>query len=181
MERRGDGSIKVSMETFTKKLLEKFWQGKINPSHSPLGMDKLSDDDPPDPDNYPVRPAIGNFIWLVVNLRFDIAPAVNVIARKQTKPTAKLVRLSGVFFVICQLLPTLLLFTRRFLQAVLSSNALQTARLMLTRWEAMLGFWENRLSLGKSSQQRVQSLLLVKLNCFSCAPQQRLVCGLLTF
>ena len=92
MERRGDGSIKVSMETFTKKLLDKFWQGKINPSHSPLGMDKLSDDDPPDTDNYPVRPAIGNFIWLVINLRFDIAPAVNVIARKQTKPTAKLVR-----------------------------------------------------------------------------------------
>ena len=92
MERREDGSIKVSMETFTKKLLEKFWQGKINPSHSPLGMDKLHDDDPPDTDNYPVRPAIGNFIWLAINLRFDIAPAVNVIARKQTKPTAKLVR-----------------------------------------------------------------------------------------
>jgi hypothetical protein len=47
MERRGDGSIAVSMETFTKKLLENFWQGKINPSYSPLGMDKLSDDDPP--------------------------------------------------------------------------------------------------------------------------------------
>ena len=92
LERRADYSIKVSMETFTKKLLEKFWQGKINPSYSPLGLDKLQDDDPPDTDNYPVRPAIGNFIWLVVNLRFDIAPAVNVIARKQTKPSAKLVK-----------------------------------------------------------------------------------------
>ena len=92
MERFQDGSIKVSMETFTKKLLEKFWQGKINSSYSPLGLDKLRDDDPPDTDNYPVRPAIGNFIWLVINLRFDIAPAVNVIASRQTKPSAKLVK-----------------------------------------------------------------------------------------
>ena len=92
MERFQDGSIKVSMETFTKKLLEKFWQGKINSSYSPLGLDKLCDYDPPDTDNYPVRPAIGNFIWLVINLRFDIAPAVNVIASRQTKPSAKLVK-----------------------------------------------------------------------------------------
>ena len=42
---------------------------------------------------YPVRAAIGNFIWLVINLRFDIAPAVNVIARKQTRrATTKVVR-----------------------------------------------------------------------------------------
>ena len=92
MDRFHDGSIKVSMETFTKKLLEKFWQGKINPSFSPLGLDKLHDDDPPDTETYPVRPAIGNFIWLVINLRFDIAPAVNYIARRQTKPSAKLVK-----------------------------------------------------------------------------------------
>ena len=56
-----------------------------------MGLDKLSDD-PPDTDNYPVRPAIGNFIWLAINLRFDIAPAVNVIACRQTKPSAKLVK-----------------------------------------------------------------------------------------
>ena len=99
MERFQDGSIKVSMETFTRKLLEKFWQGKINSSFSPLGLDKLCDDDPPDTDNYPVRPAIGNFIWLAINLRFDIAPAVNVIARKQTKPSAKLVKfIKACFF-----------------------------------------------------------------------------------
>ena len=89
---RVDGSIRISMKTFTEKLLEKFWQGKINHSNSPLGMDKLSDDDPPDNDNYPVRAAVGNFIWLVINVRFDIAPAVNIIARKQTRPTAKVVK-----------------------------------------------------------------------------------------
>ena len=43
-----DGSIRISMETFTEKLLEKFWQGKVNHSYSPLGMDKLLDEDPPD-------------------------------------------------------------------------------------------------------------------------------------
>ena len=59
---RVDGSIRISMKTFTEKLLEKFWQGKVNHSYSPLGMDKLLDEDPPDKDNYPVRAAIGNFI-----------------------------------------------------------------------------------------------------------------------
>ena len=68
MDRFQDGSIKVS------KLLEKFWQGKINPSYSPLGMDKLHDDDPPDTETYPIRPAIGNFIWLAINVRLTLLP-----------------------------------------------------------------------------------------------------------
>ena len=138
MERFQDGSIKFSMETFTRKLLEKFWQGKINSSYSPLGLDKLCDDDPPDTDNYPVRPAIGNFIWLAINLRFDIAPAVNVIACRQTKPSAKL----SVFSVTCQRPPILHLSTRVFPQHVPHFSVLQTAPSMLTPWEAMLGFLE---------------------------------------
>ena len=48
---RVDGSIRIFMKTFTEKLLEKFWQGKVNHSYSPLGMDKLLDEDPPDKDN----------------------------------------------------------------------------------------------------------------------------------
>ena len=44
---RVDGTITISMQTFTEKLLEKFWQGKINPSYSPSSMEKLMDDDPP--------------------------------------------------------------------------------------------------------------------------------------
>ena len=33
-----DGSIRISMKTLTEKLLEKFWQGKVNHSYSPLGV-----------------------------------------------------------------------------------------------------------------------------------------------
>jgi hypothetical protein len=87
-----DQSIRVSMKTFTEKLLEKFWIGKINHCYSPASMDKLEDEDPPDTEHYPVRQACGNLIWLIINVRFDIAAAFNIIARKQAKPTAKMVR-----------------------------------------------------------------------------------------
>ena len=87
------GAITISMQTFTEKLLAKFWgESKINQSYSPSSMEKMMDDDAPDLTNYPVRAACGNFIWLIINVRFDIAPAFNQIARKQASPTVKMVK-----------------------------------------------------------------------------------------
>jgi len=86
-------TITISMQTFTEKLLKKFWgESKINPSYSPSSMEKMMDDDAPDLTNYPVRAACGNFIWLIINVRFDIAAAFNQIARKQASPTVKMVK-----------------------------------------------------------------------------------------
>jgi hypothetical protein len=92
MERIG-GAITISMQTFTEKLLVKFWgENKINPSYSPSSMEKMMDDDALDTTGYPVRAACGNFIWLIINVRFDIAAAFNQIARKQASPTVKMVK-----------------------------------------------------------------------------------------
>ena len=173
-----DGPIKVLMETFTKKLLEKFWQGKINPSFSPLGMDKLHDDDPPDTEAYPVRPAIGNFIWLVINLRFDIAPAVNYIARRQTKPSAKLVRFIKRVFRYLSATTDFALVYKSVPPACVKLQCSSDSSFDVDTMGGYAWFLGDSLKfLGRWSPRSVLLPLLVRLNCFSCALQQRLVCG----
>lgn len=98
-----DGSICVSQESYTKKILERFQMSQCNPVSTPIDRSQTSETGKvKDEDNkekkFPYREAVGALAYLMTGTRPDIAYAVGVVSRKLENPTeADWLRVKRIF------------------------------------------------------------------------------------
>lgn len=88
IECQDDGSITVSQENYTKKILERFRMNECNPVTTPATREEgeTSEDIK---EQVPYREAVGSLMYLATATRPDIAYAVSFAARAVEKPTRK--------------------------------------------------------------------------------------------
>lgn len=92
IQRQSDGSVFVSQESYTRKILERFNMLECNKVDTP--MDKLSDveegaDSVPVTDQVPFREAIGSLMYLATGTRPDIMFAVSYLSQALNQPTKR--------------------------------------------------------------------------------------------
>lgn len=88
IEQRKDGSIAVSQENYTRRILERFRMAESNAISTPVGREE-SDRDEVLSSEIPYREAVGCLMYLTTASRPDIAFAVNKAARAMEKPTVQ--------------------------------------------------------------------------------------------
>ncbi len=90
-ERLEDGSIAVTQEAYTKKVLEKFNMSDCNKTATPCerqDADCDNDEVSSIQDGVPYREAVGSLMYLAIGTRPDIAYAVSCVSQALDKPTS---------------------------------------------------------------------------------------------
>lgn len=84
-----DGSITITQQSYTKKILERFGMSECNPISTPIEKTsetgKVEEKEPEE--KFPYREAVGALAYLMTGTRPDIAYAVGVVSRKLENPT----------------------------------------------------------------------------------------------
>jgi hypothetical protein len=107
IKRRSDGSIKISQEGYTRKLLERFGMSDCRPVSTPmvaeLGNADLQHENPNQKlenhnEQFSYRSAVGGLLYLSTGSRPDIAYATGVVSRILENPRPEdYVRLKRIF------------------------------------------------------------------------------------
>ena len=89
ISRSTNGSIQISQESYTKKILQRFGLSDCNPVSTPIEMNNPTDQPGKveDSKKFPYREAVGALTYLMTGTRPDIAYAVGVVSRKLENPT----------------------------------------------------------------------------------------------
>jgi len=98
INQRSDGSLKISQEAYTKKVLEQFGMRDCRPCVTPItSSDAEVVNDSNESVKFPYRSAVGALMFLMTNTRPDIAFAVSVASRKLENPTqSDIIKVKGI-------------------------------------------------------------------------------------
>jgi len=87
INQRSDGSLKISQESYTKKILDQFGMRDCRPCVTPITSSDAAVNESNEPVKFPYRSAVGALMFLMTSTRPDIAFAVSVASRKLENPT----------------------------------------------------------------------------------------------
>lgn len=88
IKKETDGSIRVSQENYTRKILERHGMSSCKPVSTPMVKDNDVEDSPLNK-TYPYREAVGALMFLMCGTRPDIAYSLGAVSRKLENPTEK--------------------------------------------------------------------------------------------
>lgn len=88
IEQMVDGSIKISQEAYTKRVIERFGMVDAHPVSTPMDNHRVLDTNVNGKEViFPYREAVGSLMYLANGTRPDICFAVNFVSRYMEKPT----------------------------------------------------------------------------------------------
>lgn len=88
IKKEADGSIRISQENYTKRILERHGMSNSRPVSTPMIKDNDREESPLNT-TFPYREAVGALMFLMCGTRPDIAYSLSVVSRKLENPTEK--------------------------------------------------------------------------------------------
>lgn len=88
IEHRQDGSIKLSQESYARKLLERFNFSECRPVSTPMVKGDVLENEE-NVTQFPYREAVGALMYLMIGTRPDLAYSVSVLSRTLDSPSAQ--------------------------------------------------------------------------------------------